>query len=143
MLLSAIRGGYVTRVEFPERPFARLDIADDDWGRAMTWAQSTDAGAGWVADPLHAVRYGTSLRAAAGRDVLVEAVKDSAIGMYDRDVAMRTKERLDAIGDFAALTPERARALAATYDLDYLVTEHALELPLAFESGALHVYRLR
>ena len=56
----------------------------------MAWARTTDSGSGWLADPLHAVVYGTSVRVAGERDVFVEAVKDAAIGMYDRDIAMRT-----------------------------------------------------
>ncbi len=44
--------------------------------------------------PGHAVQYGTSLRVAAERDVFVEGIKDAAIGMYERDVAMRTRDRL-------------------------------------------------
>jgi hypothetical protein len=73
----------------------------------------------------------------------VEAVKDTAIGMYDRATAMRTRERLEAIGDFAALDTARARALASRYDLDYLVAERPFDLPVAFQSGQLRVYRLR
>ena len=41
------------------------------------------------------------------------------------------------------LTPEHARLIARQYDLDYLVTEGRLDLPLAFSSGAIRVYRLR
>jgi hypothetical protein len=89
------------------------------------------------------VKYGTSLRVAGERDVLVEGVKDAAIGMYERDVAIRTRDRLAALDRFDRMTPDRARALGARYGLDYLVTEQPLDLPLAFASGALHVYRLR
>ena len=130
-------------VDFPDRPVAAVRIPDDDWGRAMAWARSTDARAGWLADPMHAVLYGTSVRVAGQRDVFTEAVKDSAIGMYDRAVAMRTRDRLAALGEFSTLTPERARSLASAYDLTYLVTEQPLDLPLAFQSGTLRVYRLR
>jgi hypothetical protein len=143
VLLSAARGGYVTFLEFPERPLARIDVQDDDWGRVMAWARSTDVRSGWLADPMHAVRYGTSVRVAGARDVFVEAVKDTAIGMYDRATAMRTRDRLEAIGDFAALDTARARALASRYDLDYLVAERPFDLPVAFQSGQLRVYRLR
>jgi hypothetical protein len=143
LLASCARGGYVLAVRFPERAVAQFDIADGDWGRTMRWAQSTDRGSGWLADPLHAVKYGTSLRVAGHRDVFVESVKDTAIGMYDRGVAMRTRDRLAALGDFATLDAGRATALAAAYDLDYLVTEGTLTLPLAYSSGALRVYRLR
>jgi hypothetical protein len=80
---------------------------------------------------------------AGHRDVFVEEIKDSAIGMYDRPVAMRTRERVAALGDFSTLTPDRVRALATQYDIDYLITEQALDLPAAFRSGRLTVYRLR
>jgi hypothetical protein len=140
--LSLVRGTYVMTVLFPDRPVAQVDVLQDDWGRVMSWARTTAPDSGWLADPMHAAKYGTSLRVAGERDVLVEAVKDTAIGMYSRDIAMRTQERVAAAAEFGALTPERAQALGARYGLDYLVTEQALPLPAAFESGALRVYRL-
>ena len=75
--------------------------------------------------------------------MFVEISKDLAIGMYDRPTAMRTRDRLAAIGDFHALTPARVRELAATYELDYLVTTERLELPVVFASGTLTVYSVR
>ena len=83
------------------------------------------------------------MRVAGERDVLVEAVKDAAIGMYERDVAIRTRDHLTELADFDAMTPERARALAARHGLDYLVTERTLDLPVAFSSGTVRIYRLR
>lgn len=139
--LSAARGVYV--IVEAERPPVQLTIPDDDWGRVMAWARATGKGSGWLADPMHAVRYGTSVRVAGERDVLVEAVKDAAIGMYDRRIAVRTDERLKAVPHFDALTAADARRVGALYRLDFLVTEETLELPLVFESGALRVYRLR
>jgi hypothetical protein len=109
----------------------------------MAWARTTSVSSQWLADPYHAALYGTSLRVAGQRDVFLEEIKDTAIGMYDRPVAMRTSERIAALGDFAALTPARARDLAQRYGLDYLVTEQPMDLPLAFSSGAIRVYRLR
>ena len=138
---SVLRGAYV--IIQAERPPVQLGIPSDDWGRVMAWARQTDKGSGWLADPMHAVRYGTSVRVAGERDVLVEAVKDAAIGMYDRRIAVRTDERIRAVPDFDALTEEDARRLAARYDLDYMVTERPLDLPLAFTSGSLKVYRIR
>jgi hypothetical protein len=41
------------------------------------------------------------------------------------------------------MTAGRARSLGERYGLDYLVTEQPLDLPLAFASGPLRVYRLR
>jgi hypothetical protein len=142
-LASLGRGSFVMLVKFPERPFAQLDIADTDWGRAMAWARTTPDGSGWIADPMHAIKYGTSVRVAGQRDVFVEAVKDTAIGMYERSIAIRTRDRLAELADFDGLTPERARSLGARYGFDYLVTEHAVDLPLAFESGEMRIYRLR
>ena len=139
--LSLARGVYVL-VEV-DRPPVQLTIPDDDWGRVMAWAKTTDGGAGWLADPVHALLYGTSVRVAGERDVLVEAVKDAAIGMYAREIAVRTEQRVRDVGDFNTLTAETAARIAARYDMDYLVTESRLDLPLAFESGALRVYRLR
>lgn len=140
-VLSLARGIFV--VVEAERPPVQLTIPDDDWGRVMSFARTTDKGSGWLADPLHAVRYGTSVRVAGERDVFVEAVKDAALGMYDRDIAVRTDTRLRAVPNFTALTADDARALGAQYDLDYIVTEGILDLPLVYRSGALQVYRLR
>ena len=141
--LSIARGAYVMFVEFPERRIVQADVADDDWGRVMAWARRTDRSSGWLADPDHAARYGTSVRVAARRDVFVEAIKDGAVGMYERGVALRTRDRVRAVGDFPALTPEGARALAVAYDLDFLITEQPIALPEVFRSGRLGVYRLR
>jgi hypothetical protein len=142
LVLSVVRAVYVMEVEFPGRRLFETTVPGD-WGRVSAWAQTTPKDSGWLADPAHASRYGTSLRMAGRRDVFVEAVKDGAIGMYDRSVALRTRQRLQEIGDFAALSAPRARELGAAYDLDYVITEADLPLPLAFQSGAIRVYRLR
>jgi hypothetical protein len=73
----------------------------------------------------------------------VEAVKDAAIGMYDRSIAVRTEARLREIDAFTDMTAAAATRIGVEYDMDFLVTEARLDLPLAFESGALRVYRLR
>jgi hypothetical protein len=144
ILITTTRSAYVLLVRFPERPIAGIILPDNDWNRVMTWARtSTDVSSHWLADPIHAARYGVSVRVAGQRDVFVEAIKDSAIGMYSRPVAMRTQERLEALGDFGGLTADSARALASRYELDYLVTETSLDLPLAWRSGPINVYRLR
>ena len=141
--VSISRSAYIKFVRFPDRPIAEIGIADNDWGRVMAWARATPSDTGWLAHPAHAVKYGTSLRVAGERDVFVEAVKDVAIGMYERDVAIRTRDRLREVEAFDLMTPERARVLAARYGLDYLVTSEQIELPVAYSSGSLRVYRLR
>jgi hypothetical protein len=141
--LSVLRGTYVMFVEFPDRRIAQIDISDDEWGRAMAWARTTAPGSGWLASPDHAARYGSSVRVAAHRDVFVEAIKDGAVGMYDRSVALRTRDRVAELGDFPTLNPDRLRALADRYALDYLVTESTIDLPEVFNSGKLRIYQLR
>jgi len=143
ILLSVMRGAYVMFVEFPDRRIVQATLTDNDWGRAMAWARTTDVRSGWLAHPGHAAKYGSSVRVAGMRDVFVEAIKDEAVGMYDRAVAVRTRDRVRTLGDFDALTAERAISLARGFDLDYLVTEQSLDLPEAFRSGTIRIYRLR
>ena len=140
--LSLARGSYVMLAEFPDRPLFEPSVPGD-WGVVANWAGKTPKTSGWLAEPAHAARYGTSLRMAAARDVFVEGTKDAAIGMYDRGIALRTRDRLQQLQDFDGLSAESARALGQEYDLDYLVSERAFELPVAFEHRALRVYRLR
>ena len=109
------RGVYVTVVDGGRRPggaaVARLGPAPSDWEQVMRWLQTTPVGSNVLADPGHAWRYGTSVRAAALRDVYLEEVKDSAIAIYSRAIAMRVTDRIRALGDFnGAHGCARARA---------------------------------
>jgi hypothetical protein len=108
----------------------------------MRWLTRQPVGAHVLADPGHLWKYGTSVRVSATRDVFLEDVKDSAIAIYSRDVAHRVVDRAAALGDFTTMTPERARALAAKYNLNYLVTESRLDLPTAYENSQFRVYSL-
>ena len=141
--LSLMRGAYSMFVEFPDRPLFGVDIKTGDWSDSMTWARTTDLSSGWLADPLHAARYGSSLRATAHRDVLLERIKDRALAMYDRGAALRVNDRERALQVLQWDTPDGARALARRYDLDYLIIDRELDLPLAHRSGSLFIYRLR
>jgi hypothetical protein len=143
IVLSAARGLYSCFIEFPDRRIASIDIQHPDWRDAMTWAQTTDPGSGWLADPHHAALYGSTVRAAGHRDVLIDQLKDPAIAMYDRSVAMRLADRERSLAELAWDTPEGARALATRYALDYLVIDRPLDLPLAHQSGSLFIYRIR
>jgi hypothetical protein len=143
IVVSIARGVYVMGVERPDRGLFTLHLADSPWTDAMHWLATEPLSTHVLADPGHSWKYGTSVRVAAGRDVFLEDVKDSAIAIYSRDVAVRVVERAAAIGDFPALTPERARQLAAQYDLNYLVTEAQMDLPLAYENERFHIYRLK
>ena len=141
--LAAGRGAWVMWVEHPGRPVARAGLPQNDWQDAMAWLRNQPIGTHVLADPAHAWRHATSVRVAAGRDVYLEEVKDTAMAMYSRRVAMRVAERIGAIGDFGALTPASARALAERFGLDVLVTERSLDLPVAYRNGRFSIYRLR
>ena len=143
VLLSLGRGVYTVYVQFPDRKIFALDVQHEDWRNAMAFARTTDPASGWLADPIHAAKYGASLRAAGHRDVLLEALKDPAIAMYDRPTAMRLADRQRALQSLQWDTPDGARALARRFGLDYLVIDQELELPAVHRSGSLYIYRLR
>lgn len=146
LVLAAVstgRGTYVMMVERPERTLFDVHLADSPWEEAMRWMAHQSLDVHVLADPGHAWKYGTSVRVSAERDVLLEEVKDSALAIYSRDVAVRVVERTNAVGDFASLTPERARDLARRYDLDYLVTEADLALPAAYRNSRFRIYSLK
>ena len=108
----------------------------------MRWLRQQPLHTHVLADSGHAWKYGTSVRVSAQRDVFVEDVKDSAIAIYSREVAVRYVERMNALGDFGALTPDRALDLGRQYDLDYLVTETDMVLPLAYRNEQFRIYAL-
>lgn len=143
IVVSLGRGAYTLLVQFPDRRVFAIDIQHDDWRDAMTFARGTDPASRWLADPIHAARYGSSLRAAGHRDVFLEELKDRAIAMYDRTVALQMAERLRAIREIPWDTPAGARELARRYSLDYLVIDRPLDLPLEHRSGSLFIYKLR
>jgi hypothetical protein len=140
--IAAARGYYILRVEHDNRLLA-VHLPASDWQRMGGWiASNTSPQAHVLADPDHVWSAGGSLRVIARRDVLLEGVKDAAIAIYSRDSALRVTERRRAIGDFNALTEARATALAGGYAIDYLLTEHSLQLPLVHTEGRLKLYRL-
>jgi hypothetical protein len=141
--VSAGRGVYIMTVEHPERALFAVHLPATPWERAMAWVKQQPGDIHLLADPGHAWRYGTSIRVSAERDVLLEDVKDSAVAIYSRQVAVRYLERLRAIGDFNELTADKARQLAGEYGLDYVVTEADLELPVSYRNQQFRIYALR
>lgn len=141
--VSVGRGTYVMLVEQPERQLFAVHLGDSAWHDAMRWLRATPLETHVLADAGHAWKYGTSVRVSGERDVFLEDVKDSAIAIYSRDVAARVVERAHALGPFEGLTAERARALAARYGLDYLVTTADMPLELAYRNSQFRIYRLR
>jgi hypothetical protein len=55
---------------------------------------------------------------------------------------MRVLERIQDAHDFASITPERAQALTAKYDLNYLVLDHEIALPVAYRNRQFRIYAL-
>jgi hypothetical protein len=108
----------------------------------MHWISKTPADTHVLADPGHAWKYGSSVRAAGERDVYLEEVKDLALALYSRDVAVEALRRISDARGFDSLTPEQLRALAARYDLDVLVSDRDVALPVVYRNGQFHVYSL-
>jgi hypothetical protein len=142
-LVSIARGVYVLQVEREDRSLFAFDLPSSPWKGAMDWLSRTPLDTHVLADPGHAWKYGASVRVSARRDVFHEEVKDAAVAIYSRDVAMRVLERSRALGRFDELTADKARQLAARYDLDYVVTTGAVDLPIAHRSGPVTIYMLK
>ena len=142
LLLSLWRGGYRVSVERAGQPIVQLQLADTDWNDVMQWASAQPVGTHFLADPGHAGRYGTSVRAASGRDVYLELIKDTGIAIYSSEVAHRIARRVRDIGDFEQLTRDHVRVLADRYAIDYLITEQPFDLPVAHRASRLVVYEL-
>ena len=144
LVASTARGLYVTRVEHPERAFVQVALEDSDWVRLGAWrAARTPKDTHVLTDPDHDWKYGHSVRVTARRDVLVEGVKDAAVSLYDRDVAIRVQARLDAIGDVASLDARKATVLADRFDLDVLVIDRDMPLRELHREGRFRVYELK
>jgi hypothetical protein len=142
-LVAVGRGLFVMLVERPDRPLFAAHLPADAWQDAVGWVARQDRAAHILTDPGHAWKFGTSVRVAGGRDVLLEEVKDSALAIYSREVAARVVERTDAVGDFSTLSAERATTLAMRYDLDYLVTTTEMPmLPQVYQNTQFRVYAL-
>ena len=146
LVVSAARGFYIMRVEHPERPFVQAALEDTDWVRVgpMDRHAHRRSDTHVLADPDHDWKFGHSVRITARRDVLVEGVKDAALSLYDRDVAMRVQDRESRRSAISRRSmPRQARALARRFDLDLLLIDRDLPLPELHRDGRFRVYRLR
>jgi hypothetical protein len=143
LALSLGRGAFVLNAA--NRAVVTVDLPDTRWVEAMRWLERQPATWHVLADPGHGWRYGVSVRLAALHDVLLETGKDTALGIYDRDIAMRIAERIDALHNFERLTTGDVRALAARYALDVVVVEatRSFDLPVLYRNEQFVVYDLR
>jgi hypothetical protein len=146
LLLASIgRGYYLLEVLQEDRQLVTRSFPATPWTDAMAWIRAQDGQWHVLADPGHAWKYGVSVRLAAERDTVLESVKDSALAIYDRNVAARVAERAAALTDFDRLTTARAQRLDAQYHLDVVVVEsaHVLDLPVLYRNTRFVVYDLR
>jgi hypothetical protein len=143
VLLSAVRGYYVLRVE-AYRSFARLGLEAGGWTDAMTWLRARPERWHVFADPAHAWLHGSSIRTAALKDTWLELGKDTAMALYDRQVAMRVVERRAAYVVHPS-TEASLKTLDDRYQLDVFVApdDVVLGLPVLFRSAGFVIYDLR
>jgi hypothetical protein len=109
----------------------------------MHWISTTPPGTHVLADPGHAWKYGSSVRVTGERDVYLEEVKDLALALYSRDVAVEALRRINDARGFDSLSPDQLRALAVRYDLDVMVAEHDIDLPVVYRNDQFRVYSLK
>ncbi len=144
-LASGLRGYYVLEVLQPERRLVTVALPDTDWVDAMTWLGRQPDDWHVLADPGHAWKYGVSVRLAAEKDTMLESVKDSALALYDREIAERVAERTPLLADYDQLSTRRAIALGAAYHLAAAIVEarRPLNLPLLYRNDTFAIYDLR
>jgi hypothetical protein len=140
--LATARGVFVGFFEHPGRGVVQLDLPRDDWGDLMRWLRTTPPDAHVLADRGHASKYGSSVRVGGLRDVYLEEVKDTAMSLYSRDVALRVVSRIRKIGNQDHWTESSLAALAADEGLTLVITERRFDLPVVYENARFRVYRL-
>jgi hypothetical protein len=144
VLASAARGFYLLEVA-PARPAVEPALPASAWTDAMSWLRRQPEHWHVLADPQHAVRFGSSVRVAALRDTLLEAGKDPALAIYDSGAARRVLERTRALEGFDQFTTADVQALATKYHLDVLVDrpDRVFALPILYRNDGFIVYDLR
>jgi hypothetical protein len=144
VLASSVRGAYLLTVT-PARPFVEYDLVQSQWTDTMRWLRTQPQTVHVLADPQHAVRFGSSVRVAALRDTLLEAGKDPAMAIYDRRAAERVRERSRALAGFETFTTADVRALGARYNLDVFIerVSRPFELPILYRNDGFVAYDLR
>ena len=143
MVAAIGRGVFVWGSEHAGNPIARVGFPQDNWTDVMQWISRTPPETHVLADPGHAWKYGSSVRVTGERDVYLEEVKDLALALYSRDVAVEALRRIENIRGYESFSSQQLRALATRYDLDYLVAEHDVDLPVVYRNDQFRVYSLK
>ena len=141
---SAARGVYLIQVS-PGRPLVELELPQTSWTQAMEWLRTQPSDLHVLADPQHVWRFGSSVRVAAARDTLLEAGKDPALAIYDRETARRVLARGQALAGFDSFTTSDVVSLAEEYDLDVFVDHvgRAFDFPVVYRNDEFVIYDLR
>jgi hypothetical protein len=141
---SLARGYYILYVE-AGRPLVAWRLPDDEWMDTMNWLRTQPVSINVLVDKNHAWLYGPSVRLAALRDTVLEQMKDTALAMYDHDVAVRVHDREEALAGFPDFSTEQIREAGARYHADVVIVERSrrLELPVLHENARFSVYDLR
>ena len=144
VVASSIRGLYLVGVA-PGRPLVQAHLPRSQWSEAMFWLRGQPANWHVLADPQHAVLFGSTVRVAALRDTLLEAGKDPALAIYDREAARRVLERTRALEGFDRFTTADVRKLASQYHLDVLIdrADRRFDLPILYRNDGFIAYDLR
>jgi hypothetical protein len=58
-------------------------------------------------------------------------------------VALRTRDRLQRVALFTEMSLDQLRDVGRDYQLDFLISEAEMPMPLIYQSGLIRVYRLR
>ena len=58
-------------------------------------------------------------------------------------IALRTRDRLRRVALFTQMSADELRDVGRDYQLDYLISEAEMPMPLVYQSGLIRVYRLR
>jgi hypothetical protein len=140
--VAVARGVVVWQADRDGSAIVRVGLPPDEWTDVMRWISQTAPDAHVLAHPGHAWKYGTSVRVSGERDVYFEEVKDLSVALYSRDVALESLRRIRDMENFEAFTPDRFRSLAAKYDLDYVVLDRDVDLPLRYRNAQFRVYAL-
>ena len=142
--MAVARGSYVLAID-SNRPLAAVTLPADEWTQTMDFLRTQPASTHVLADPQHALKYGTSVRVAAWRDTVLETSKDSAMAMYDRTLARRVADRAVALDGFEDMPADQIRSIGARFDADVLVMDKArrFDFPVLYENGRFVVYALR
>ena len=144
ILASVGRSAYLLGVA-PARPAVQYDLSKTSWTDVMAWIRQQPEPWHVLADPQHVARFGSSVRVAALRDTLLDAGKDPAMAIYDRDAGMRVLERVQALADFDTFTTADVRSLAGRYNLQVFVdrADRQFDFPILYRNDGFIAYDLR